>query len=281
MMRPIFYDAHMHTPLCRHASGTPEAYASQALRVGLRGIYFTCHGPMPRGFWPSVRMQESELDTYVSLVSRAADRFKDRVEVWLGLESEYFPGFERYLAALHRRADFHYVLGSVHWQSAEYRARFGKGTLDRFRRTYFTHLAEAAETGLYDCISHPDLIKNFHPESWRFARLESHVGRCLDRIAATGVAMELNTSGLNKRYAEMNPGPDMLAMMAERRIPVVVGSDAHRAGRVGEHFLRALELLEAAGYHRVSYFRRRRRKTMKLSDALASLRFRARSGDIR
>ncbi|MCC7033648.1 MAG: histidinol-phosphatase [Acidobacteria bacterium] len=272
MTAPILYDAHMHTPLCGHAIGQPEAYARQALRVGLGGVVFTCHAPMPDGFWPGVRMREDELDTYVAIVARAADRFRGRLDVRLGLESEYFPGFERYLARLHRRARFEYILGSVHWQSPEYRARFGAGPLESFRRRYFTHLADAAETGLYDCLSHPDLIKNHRPASWRFSRLADHVGRCLDRIAATGVAMELNTSGLRKPCAEMNPGHEMLALMAARGIPVVVGSDAHRPERVGAHFVEALEALERAGYAEVHVFARRRRRALRIADARACLR---------
>ncbi len=262
----------MHTPLCGHASGEPEEYARQALAAGLKGIIFTCHCPMPDGFWPTVRMEESEFDTYVAMVEHTTHQFKGRLDVRLGLESEYYPGFEPYLRALHRRADFHYILGSVHWQSREYLARFGRGTVDRLRRTYFTHLADSAETGLYDCLSHPDLVKNFQPASWDFPAMKKHVARCLDRIAATGVAMELNTSGLNKNYAEMNPGNELLGMMAERRIPVVVGSDAHRAHRVGEHFVQALDNLVAAGYSEVSCFEHRRPQALAIDEVRASLR---------
>jgi histidinol-phosphatase (PHP family) len=116
LRKAIFYDGHMHTPLCRHASGDPEEYAEQGLRVGLKGIIFTCHCPMPRGFWPTVRMNESEFDIYVAIVERAATRFKGTLDVRLGLESEYYPGFETYIRKLHQRADFHFILGSVHCQ---------------------------------------------------------------------------------------------------------------------------------------------------------------------
>lgn len=268
----IFYDSHMHTPLCKHAWGEPEEYAEQGLRAGLKGIIFTCHCPMPNGFWPTVRMDESEFDTYVSMVARTTEKYKGKLDVWLGLESEYFPGYEKYIEELHQRADFHFILGSVHWQAKEYLQKFETGTIEGFRRTYFNHLADSAESGLYDCLGHPDLVKNYHPDSWCFPILKDHVARCLDRIAATGVAMELNTSGLNKSYAEMNPGNEMLGMMAERKIPIVVGSDAHRAPRVGEHFIRALENLKTAGYKEVSYFEWRQRKTLKIDDVLAGLR---------
>lgn len=268
----IFYDSHMHTPLCKHAWGDPEEYAAQGLRAGLKGIIFTCHCPMPNGFWPTVRMDESEFDTYVAMVARTTEKFKGKLDVWLGLESEYFPGYEKYIEQLHQRADYHFILGSVHWQAKEYLSKFENGTIEGFRRTYFNHLADSAESGLYDCLGHPDLVKNYHPDSWCFPILKDHVARCLDRIAATGVAMEMNTSGLNKSYAEMNPGNEMLGMMAERKIPVVIGSDAHRAQRVGEHFIRALESLKGVGYKEVSYFEWRQRKTLKIDEVLANLR---------
>lgn len=268
----LFYDSHMHTPLCKHASGEPEEYAQQALKAGLKGIIFTCHCPMPDGFWPTVRMSESEFDIYLALVQRAADAFKGKLDIRLGIESEYFPGCEDYIAKLHQRAEFHYVLGAVHWQAAEYRNKFEIGTIENFRRTYFDHLAKSAESGLYDCLAHPDLVKNYHPDSWCFAIIKNSAAAALDRIAATGVAMELNTSGLNKSYSEMNPGNEMLRMMAERKIPIVLGSDAHKPVRVGDHFVTALTNLGEAGYEKVCYFLNRQRIDLKISDVLASLK---------
>ena len=268
----IYYDSHMHTPLCKHAWGEPEEYAAQGLRAGLKGIIFTCHCPMPNGFWPTVRMDESEFDTYVEMVNRTTEKFKGKLDVWLGLESEYYPGYEKYIEELHQRADFHYILGSVHWQAKEYLAKFENGTIEGFRRTYFNHLADSAESGLYDCLGHPDLVKNYHPDSWCFPILKDHVAKCLDRIAVTGIVMELTVLAPNAERVSRNPGNEFLGMMAERKIPIVVGSDAHRAQRVGEHFVRALENLKTVGYKEVNYFEWRQRKTLKIDDVLANLR---------
>lgn len=268
----LFYDSHMHTPLCKHAWGEPEEYAQQALKAGLKGIIFTCHCPMPDGFWPTVRMSNSEFDTYVAIVERAANAFKGKLDIRLGIESEFFPGCEEWITKLHQRADFHYVLGAVHWQAKEYLNKFETGTIENFRRAYFENLAKSAESGFYDCLAHPDLVKNYHPDSWCFAIIKNTVSTVLDRIAATGVAMELNTSGLNKSYSEMNPGLEMLRMMADRKIPVVVGSDSHRPVRVGEQFVTALNHLTEVGYEKVSYFLNRQRIDLKISDVLASLK---------
>ena len=268
----LYYDSHMHTPLCKHAWGEPEEYCAQGVKSGLKGIIFTCHCPMPDGFWQIVRMSESEFDLYVSLVQRAKAAYKNKLDVCLGIESEYFPGYEKYIEDLHKRADFDYCLGAVHWQAKEYLHRYEQGTIEGFRRTYFEHLAASAETGLYVCVAHPDLVKNYHPDSWCFAIIKNTVSTVLDRIAKTGVAMEMNTSGLNKSYSEMNPGNEMLRMMAERKIPIVLGSDSHRAPRVGEHFITALNNLSEAGFEEVSYFKKRQRIDLKISDVISSIR---------
>jgi len=41
-------DYHMHTPLCRHATGEPGEYAKNALAADFTEIGFSDHSPMPR-----------------------------------------------------------------------------------------------------------------------------------------------------------------------------------------------------------------------------------------
>lgn len=263
-----YFDSHMHTPLCRHAVGEPDEYAERALLMGLQGIIFTCHCPMPEGFWPHVRMAQSEFETYVNMVDECRQRYADRLEVRLGIESDYFPGHEDWIEKLHASAPFHYCLGSVHWQAPEYSQKFESGNPTEFRRSYWKNLAASAETGLFDCLAHPDLIKNYKPQGWKFEDWREEIAAALDRIAKTGVAMELNTSGLHKSYSEMNPGFDMLVMMRERGIPVVLGSDSHHPRRVGESFAMGLQRLQTAGFKRVSIFENRRRQDLVLADVV-------------
>lgn len=266
-LAPNMYDSHMHTPLCKHARGPLSAYAEQAENKGLRGITFTCHSPMPAGWDSALRMSLAQLPQYVDMVERARADFAGRIEVYLGLESDYFPGLEGWIADIHQRADFSYILGSVHALTKEFKARYLKGsTRLEYERSYFECLAAAAESGLYDCLSHPDIVKIAHPRQYKVADHLDTIRRVLDRIAKTGVAMELNTSGLNKPYPEMNPGMDMLREIALRGIPVVIGSDSHDAHRVAADFDQALDNLQAAGCHSLSYFIDRQRRELKIAD---------------
>ena len=276
MPSPLLYESHLHTPLCHHAIGLPGEYAAVAEKRGLRGIIVTCHAPMPDGYSSPYRMDIEDWATYLTMVEEAAEAWRGRVDIRLGLESEYVPGYLPWIESLHGRASFHHVLGSVHCQMHEYIETFFRdGSPDpwpEFQRTYFRHLAEAAETGLYDTLSHPDLVKNMQPGEWNVPRILDDIRRALDRIAAAGMAMELNTSGLNKTIPEMNPGPAILREMNARGIPVVLGADAHKPSRTGAEYPRALDLLRAAGYKEVSFFLNRQRQGVPIDEAAASLR---------
>ncbi|MDB4500400.1 histidinol-phosphatase HisJ family protein [bacterium] len=269
---PILFESHSHTPLCKHAYGEPTEYAAIAEKRGLLGLMVTCHNPMPDGFSAAVRMAEDEFDAYVDLVAKTRDEWQGRVDVRLGLEADYFEGYENYLEKQLSSAEFHFVLGSVHPQIPEFREKYWSNDLREVQRTYFRLLAKSAETGLFDSIAHPDLIKNFTSEAWDADQMLDDIRPALDRIAATGVAMELNTSGVNKTISEMNPFPAMLAEMRLRNIPITLGADAHVAERVSNGYENAMRLLQQCGYRHVNFFLNRERQEIAIQDAMNSLK---------
>lgn len=271
MQEPILYDSHMHTPLCKHARGEPGEYAAVAEKRGLRGIIITCHNPAPDNWYPQVRMGMDQFEQYLDLVEHAAQVWLGRVDVRLGLESDYVPGMEPWLEDLHQQADFDYILGSIHPDAPYYQEIHKRGDDRTFQEAYFEHLALAAETGLFDALAHPDLVKNATAANWDARRVLQVVEPRLDRIADTGVALELNTSGIHKRVREMNPNPTMLEAMYERDIPVVLGSDSHVPERVAADFGRALDLLEDVGYDMISFFLGRQRYDVEIEIARLSL----------
>lgn len=268
---PLLYESHCHTPLCKHAFGEPLEFATVAAARNLRGITFTCHCPLPDGNSAHIRMSPEEYGDYLDLIAATREAYAGSLDVRTGIESDYFPGVEPWLEELHARAPLSHILGSVHYQLAPYRRLYYRGDILAYQQIYFEHLAMSAETGLFDTLAHPDLVKNESPSEWDFERLRDDICRALDRIAATGVAMELNTSGMLKSLPEMNPSLSQLALMHERGIPVVIGADAHSPERVGDGYAEALQLLIEAGYKQVSFFVDRKRRDVPIQEALASL----------
>src|SRR5581483_11182024 len=109
-------DLHMHTALCRHATGEPMDYALRALDLGFKEIGFSDHSPMRQDDFDDWRMRFDQLGEYVEKV-QIVQRVIPQLTVRLGLEVDYIPGQEDWIREL---ADLHpwdYFIGSVHYIS--------------------------------------------------------------------------------------------------------------------------------------------------------------------
>jgi histidinol-phosphatase (PHP family) len=261
-------DYHMHTPLCRHARGTPTEFAAQAVRVGLKEIGFSDHSPMPEDDFDDWRMKAGELDTYVALVEQARREHPDLV-IKLGLEVDYLPGREEWIRDLSSRYPWDYFIGSVHYLSSGWAIDNPK-QLSEWKKhdpfevwsAYFKRLSAAAASGLFDVIGHADLCKKFcvYPrQDWLpLARGFLETARRHD------VAIELNTAGLRKECKEIYPAPAIVQMAADLGVPITFGSDAHAPQEVGLNLEEAVEMARQAGYRQACRYTRRRREMVEL-----------------
>jgi len=268
------FDCHMHTPLCGHAAGLPVDYVEAAAARGYSLITFTCHIPM-RGeafAQQGIRMRAAELPRYRELVAAAGERGRQLgVEVLCGIEAEISPDAAAMadMDALLAREPFDFVLGSLHANLQDFRAWLARqgcdSDADRIR-AYFECLAEAAGSGRYDSLSHPDVIRLYGTLRERFDPLahEPVITRCLDAVAQAGVCMEINTSGLIKGDFEVHPDPVIMEWALARDIPFTIGSDAHAPDHVGQFFAEVLDLFTSMGLSRLHYFRKRQRVAVAL-----------------
>jgi histidinol-phosphatase (PHP family) len=245
-------DYHMHTPLCRHASGEPVEYAARALALGLEEIGFSDHSPMQRDDFDNWRMRLDQLDEYVEKVRRAQRDFPNLI-IKLALEVDFLPGHQDWIRDLAARHPWDYFIGSVHYVSDSWAVDNPEAiqqwkSRDAFEvwSVYFERLAEAAESGLFDIIGHADLPKKF--KIYPVQDCTPLFERFLDRAARTSVAIELNTAGLRKDCREIYPSRTFLELAARRKIPITFGSDAHAPTEVGSDFAAAVDLARAVGY---------------------------------
>lgn len=256
-------DYHMHTPLCRHATGEPVDYAAQACKVGLNEIGFTDHSPMRQDDFDDWRMRADQLDEYVEKV-RHAQRAHPALVIKLGLEVDYLPGHEDWIRELAARHPWDYFIGSVHYISdhwdvdnpaklSEWKTRAATDVW----MAYFERLTQAAESGLFEIIGHVDLPKKFRYNPDR--DLTAVFQRFLDAAARHGAAIELNTAGLRKDCREIYPSPQILKLACQTGVAITFGSDAHAAEEVGMNFAEAVQLARSVGYTRRCSFRQRQR----------------------
>lgn len=256
-------DLHMHTARCGHAVGRPEEYVAAARTAGVAVMAFTDHLPLPPGRSPEYAMPWVELTHYVEDVRAAAEgsRREGGPEVLLGVEADWIRGHESLVVGALARHDFDMVLGSVHFiddwafDDPDLRARYAEWTPDQLWERYFRDLCEAAATGLYDVMAHPDLVKKFDVRP--LVDPDRLYRETAAMFAEAGVAVEVNTAGLRKPCAEIYPSLDLLRRCREAGVPATVGSDAHSPGEVGAGWNAARGLLLAAGYASLVVFRSR------------------------
>jgi histidinol-phosphatase (PHP family) len=201
-----------------------------------------------------------DIDAYCEFV-------RSETDLALGIEADFVAGREDRTANLLDEREWDYVLGSVHF------IRDGavdmEGVWDAWRsndpeqvwRRYFEYLGEAARSGLFDVIAHPDLVK-----VWGAGRpspggdLRRFYDLAMDGIADSDVAIEVSTAGLRKPVGEIYPARPFLEMCLEAGRPVTLSSDAHEPNQLAYGYEEAVEMLQDAGVTEVAVFDRRRRR---------------------
>jgi histidinol-phosphatase (PHP family) len=209
-------------------------------------------------FWR--RYAHDDLDAYCGFV-------REETDLRLGIEMDFVPGREDRIANLLDAREWDYVVGSVHFLrdhsiDAEDYSIWGAGeSADRIWRRYFETVAESARSGLYDIISHPDLVKVWGratptPEG----DLRRYYEPAVEAFADSGVAVEFSTAGWRKPVGEQYPAVPLLEMVLDAGCPIALSSDAHTVEQLGFEYERALELLEKAGVREIAVFERRQRR---------------------
>lgn len=259
-------DNHLHTRLCGHARGEINEYLDAAARRGIREVGFCDHLPLyflsPEKMIPDYAMDVSELPRYVEMVKNHAAH--SPVGVKLGIEADFVPGYEEELKNLLDNYKFDFITGSVHFigdwgfdNPAELE-EYGRRDIDMVYGQYFKLLQQAALTGLFDVIAHPDLVKKFNFRPARDLRpLYEETARV---FKSAGVCVEVNAAGLRYPAKEIYPGPELLEIFFKHGLPVTLGSDAHRPEDVGSGLPEALELIKNTGYREVATFSSRKIK---------------------
>jgi histidinol-phosphatase (PHP family) len=249
-----------------YSAGRAERYVEQARVRGIDEIGFTehvFHFCQTAGLWEIPWMLErcsDDLDEYVAAVLEAKGR---GLPVKLGLEVDYFPGIEAELAEGLAPYPWDYLLGSVHFVDG-FSVDQEPGLVHRVPigeawRRYFVWLRNAARSGLFDVLSHPDLVKFFGlrpaEEETHYLHLET-----ADAIAAAGVCIELSASGLHKPVGELYPDRSLLEACHDRGVPITLASDAHEPAHVGRDVDKAAALARDVGYQTVTVFEGRERR---------------------
>lgn len=256
------HDGHFHTQFCPHGKGEPtEAMLAQALELGFTSVSLTEHAPLPEGLIEDAALlaelapRLDQMDAYFEHCQDLKQQFAPDLEVKIGLEVDFIPGFESHsLDAFERWGgllddsllSMHFIPGSGQLAMVDYSPEdlqknlIGPyGTLEAVHKAYWQWLLASVHLDFGHFgprrIGHPGLIYKFRkvlggPEE----PPEDIADALIEAIKTKGYQIDHNHSGL-KRSTCGRPylPPSLLKKALEAGIEVVYGSDAHGIEAVG------------------------------------------------
>jgi histidinol-phosphatase (PHP family) len=269
-------DYHVHCDYSVDAGGAAHEYVAHAAKNGVRRLCFTTHcdlEPGRRHHDGRVRLRGEIIDvtsdwlaSYIGDVKEAAGRAaEDGIVVHCGLEIGFVPGIEKMIEDFIAPFDFDFILGGVHTlrgidivstrESAEY---FKGRTPRQVCEDYFHYVREAIAFGVFDSIAHLDIYKKCGLDFYGSDLNTAHAGLLepvLDRIAGSGLALEVNSAPLRKGVASPYPSLDILTAAREAGVTgLTFGSDCHAPGDIASGIDRCIDLAGRAGYSDVIAF---------------------------
>ena len=272
---PILTNYHTHCTFC-DGSENAEAYITAAIEKGFTALGFSSHAPVPfETFWT---MKKEDLASYISTVRDLQEQYKDRIEIYLGLEIDYIPGAMGPSSPVFRDLGLDYTLGSVHFirnpKNGSYPTMDGPeeeftelletcfdGNVPALISHYYSLVRKMVREHTMDMISHIDLYKVHNRNNSRFDESaewhKQEVLSTLEEIAGKGIIIEINTGGwFRGKVDSVYPASWILKHILDLGIPVTVNTDAHSPESLDAFYTDSLDLLEEIGFTGRLVFRR-------------------------
>jgi len=245
------YNYHTHTAKCRHASGTEREYIENAIAAGIKVLGFSDHVPYPfdGDYYSGFRMFVEETEAYAMTLAALRDEYKDRIEIKIGYEAEYYPRFFDRMLKLVNQYPCDYLLLGQHYIENEMTGKYSGSETDEDARLvrYVDEVCEAMRTGLFTYVAHPDLL-NYTGDAAVYERENSRlIGCAID----CKIPLEINLLGI--RGGRHYPSERFFALCGKMGADVCIGSDAHSPDTVydGDSLRTALEICEKYHLNRI------------------------------
>ena len=258
-------DMHTHTDNSFDGNHSAMYMCECAEHLGLRGLAFTDHidiDILENGDYKRRARQAY----FEAIKARAA--FMGKLLIFTGVElgeATYdLPVAEDLLNTLH----YDFVVGSIHNLPGEEDFYFldVENTSDEEIReiltAYFDEERKLAEWGKVDTIAHMTYpLRYIVGEHGRKVDLRDYNGEITEVLKAiihSGIALEINTSGLFQKLGTTMPGEDIIDMyrsLGGRRI--TIGSDAHYGEHLGRGVREGMAIASRCGFKTLTIYQQR------------------------
>ena len=245
----IKYNYHTHTFRCGHAYGKDEEYILQAINLGIKELGFSDHVMLPNNDQPGIRGSYKEyFNDYITSLMFLRERYKDRINIKIGFEAEYYPEYEEYYRNLLESKVIDYLIMGQHcyldgtcltWYVQK------DMTIENVKH-YVDDVIKGMKTGLFKYLCHPDMfvigLKEWNKD------LDNESLRLIRAAKKYNIPLEVNCGGIRyyrKGRPYQYPCDEFFKLVAKEKAPVVIGMDAHTPEELNkEDYQRALMMVK-------------------------------------
>lgn len=239
---------HTHTARCGHASGSDEEYVLAAIQAGFKTLGFSDHAAYRKPD-PPARMDFEQVPEYIQSIRSLSEKYKDQIDIHLGMEVEYYPDQWEELSWYRKNLDY-CILGQHHIVfegTSIYKVDDRENLM-----AYVDALENGCKHALCDYICHPDVVL------WNYPSIDGSVKEAAERIAeislrynmplelncGSGVLRDMKTYEDGIRFAY--PTRAFFEVFAEKKCPVIIGLDIHnpKLFLTDKYLDRALSVIE-------------------------------------
>ncbi len=253
---------HTHSLFC-DGKNSPEEIVITAIEKGFNVLGFSGHTPTYFGESYGI----TDMNGYINEILRLKEKYKDKIEVCLGLEDDA-------LCPAENRKAFEYIIGSHHY------IRIGQevlpadlsaeglqqcidllgGELSSLAEAYYSQLCDYILRYKPDIIGHFDLITKFDEQ--RDNPLQKNVDynkiaeKYLKSVVGCGSIFEVNTGAISRGYrTSPYPAENLLNVIKKEQGAVLISSDAHQAENLDYGFGETLKYLKDLGFKQVFVYK--------------------------
>lgn len=248
-------DLHTHTNYC-DGNDSPREMVEEAIKRGFDVLGFTGHS-----YDPSVEpysMTPESTEVYKAEVVALKEEFKDKIDILLGLEQDYFskPYGDGY----------DYIIGSVHniekcgkmipvdLYPDDLQADLEKyydGDFETFAEEYFELVSDVVNKTNCDIIGHVDLTSKFFETHPRVLtdRYKNAALKAVRALIPYNRFFEINVGAMTRGYRTA-PYPDEFILKEINRLggKIVINGDCHNKEWLGDHLDTAIQIAKKCGF---------------------------------
>ncbi len=235
-------DGHMHPNIMKKPHQGDE-FIARAIGQSFDEIFFTDHMPFTVTGDEHDRIPFGTVADYCRAVAEFRNKYASEIIIKTGIEIDFHPDCIPEIRDVLAEGRFDRILGSSHLNITGFKIPFDKLTRTQFAEIVLENYISAAESGFFHVLTHLDVYRWIFTDSdfpltddgYTPKTHEKLLRHLFAELEKRSIALEINAAPLYKRFDDLGAYPEktILSIAEDYRFPVVYGSDAHSADKVG------------------------------------------------